>query len=490
MISLETFRKIQKHKEYGASVLKTSQKMDLAYQTVYKWWNRTEEEFLSIEKTHEFILDNYRQFLLEQICVTPQINNTTLLKRLKTSFPDFSVPPATFFRYIKALREQTGYVKSPRAFMMRAETAPGYEAQVDYGQYAMKTMYGNNIRVYFFCMILSYSRMKFVYFSNEPFDAKATIEAHRYAFRYFGGRPQMLLYDQDHCIIINENFGDVIFVKSFEEYVKETGFTVYLCRKHDPQTKGKVEKAVDSIKREFLDGRVYCGIDLLNAQALEWLDRDGNGQVNIYTKKSPRELFRSEYGKLQKVYEPTDRDVAVLNVRCGTNVVEYRGNYYALPEHAMAGTDRVRVEKHGDFLLFYHVTTNDAICKHRIAEGQGNVVALPTETKELSIEEELREEYRDDPCALDFLSRMRKQAPRYVYPQCSRIRRLQKYYSAEQLDLAFTHCLQVGNCSVSELMSFLLCRFGEEIPRKLTNAHTLRHYKDRAEMIRKEQFHG
>ena len=61
--------------------------------------------------------------------------------------------------------------------------------------------------------------MKFVYFSAEPFNAAKTIEAHQYAFRYFGGRTQMLVYDQDKIVVVSENMGNVIFVKEFEEYV-------------------------------------------------------------------------------------------------------------------------------------------------------------------------------------------------------------------------------------------------------------------------------
>lgn len=53
MISLETYRKIQKHKEYGVSILKTSQKLNLSYKTVYSWWNRTLEDFLEMDKNSE-----------------------------------------------------------------------------------------------------------------------------------------------------------------------------------------------------------------------------------------------------------------------------------------------------------------------------------------------------------------------------------------------------------------------------------------------------
>ena len=66
MISIETYRKIHKHKDYGASMLKTSQIMKLSYNTVYKWWNLTEDDFNAFQSEHEFILDNYRQYFIEQ----------------------------------------------------------------------------------------------------------------------------------------------------------------------------------------------------------------------------------------------------------------------------------------------------------------------------------------------------------------------------------------------------------------------------------------
>ena len=150
MISHQTFQKIQEHKAYGASMLKTSQIMGLSYNTVYKWWDLTEEDFLSFQSQHEFVLDNYRQYFIEQLKVTPQMNNTLLYKRLVNDFGDIGVPVSTFQRYIKNLREQTGYLKPQRQTGLRKEPEPGFEAQADYGQHVMKSMYGNNIRVYFF----------------------------------------------------------------------------------------------------------------------------------------------------------------------------------------------------------------------------------------------------------------------------------------------------------------------------------------------------
>ena len=45
MISFQTYQKIQEHKAYGASMLRTSQMMGLSYNTVYKWWDLTEDDF-------------------------------------------------------------------------------------------------------------------------------------------------------------------------------------------------------------------------------------------------------------------------------------------------------------------------------------------------------------------------------------------------------------------------------------------------------------
>ena len=131
-------------------------------------------------------------------------------------------------RFIGTLREreQTGLLKPKRTGVIRDEVNPGYEGQVDYGQYTMKSMYGNNIRVYFFVMILSYSRMKFAYFSPNPFNVFETIKAHNYAFKYFGGRPQMLVYDQDKIIIIVVETAKCRFKRNtlryFQAYVLES----------------------------------------------------------------------------------------------------------------------------------------------------------------------------------------------------------------------------------------------------------------------------
>ena len=105
MISKETYDKIQEYKETGLSILKATQKLGISYNTTYKWWNKTDEEFTSFQKEHEFVLDNYRQYIIEQLKLCPQINNTLILRRLQENFPDFEI----FTVGINILTEQ-GYL--------------------------------------------------------------------------------------------------------------------------------------------------------------------------------------------------------------------------------------------------------------------------------------------------------------------------------------------------------------------------------------------
>lgn len=196
MISFETYRKIQELHEIGLSNAKIAKKLKLATKTVSRWIEADESAFYEMKNTRFFYLDQYKEFLLDQIRTCPQIKTTNLYYKVRDEFADFDCPRSAFYRYILQLKRDYGFEKfTGRQTNYREETPPGYEAQVDFGQSKMKDMYGRLIRVYFFCMVLSFSRMKFVYFSPVPFTTATAITAHEFAFRYFGGRTQTILYD-------------------------------------------------------------------------------------------------------------------------------------------------------------------------------------------------------------------------------------------------------------------------------------------------------
>ena len=264
MISKEQFLTIKRMKADGVAVAAIARKVGVSEPVVRKWAKINEVGFDALKRNDIPYMDQYREFIISILRVCPQTRETNILYRLKEEFPEFECNRKTFYKYIKKLREQTGFLQfAGRVTSVREESPPGYEAQVDFGQYRMKDMYGKQMRVYFFCMVLSYSRMHYVYFSREPFATQTAIEAHEFAFQNFGGRTQMIAYDQDRVFVVDENFGNIVLVPKFEEYVKKVGFSVHLCRPRDPQSKGKVETFVRYIKESFLQGRVYKGIDVL-----------------------------------------------------------------------------------------------------------------------------------------------------------------------------------------------------------------------------------
>ena len=189
MISKEQFLTIKRLKQEGVPIAAIARRIGISEPTTRKWANMSEAGFDELKKDDIPYLDNYREFILSILRVCPQTRETNILYRLREEFPDFECRKTTFYKYMRKLREQTGFVQfTGRVTSLREESPPGYEAQVDFGQYRMKDMYGKPVRVYFFCMVLAYSRMHYVFFSRDPFTTKTAIQAHEYAFQYFGGR--------------------------------------------------------------------------------------------------------------------------------------------------------------------------------------------------------------------------------------------------------------------------------------------------------------
>ena len=92
-----------------------------------------------------------------------------------------------------------------------------------------------------------------------------------------------------------------------------------------------------------------------------------------------------------------------------------------LPMGRITEGDRIRIERHDDFLMFYFANTCDFLCKHRFVIGIGNIVPLVSKVKEEpTIEEVLITEYKDSDIAIKFLKKLREQKPRYVFAQLER----------------------------------------------------------------------
>ncbi len=56
--------------------------------------------------------------------------------------------------------------------------------------------------------------------------------------------PEEMTYDQDNLIAVSENAGDLLLTQDFKAYQQALAFDIYLCRRSDPETKGKIERVL------------------------------------------------------------------------------------------------------------------------------------------------------------------------------------------------------------------------------------------------------
>ena len=480
-MTLEQFKKMKEFKELGLSRVKTSINLDMKEWDVRKYWNMTEDEFKAFQEESGPVFDKYKTFVLEILKTTPTIPERNVMFKIKEVFPDFKISHSGFYRYMKNLRKEYGFDKYKRRnTVLRRDSEPGEEAQVDFGQDKLKDMYGITRRVYFFIMVLKYSKLMFVYFSSEPFTTIKAIEAHKYAFRFFGGFTKNIVYDQDRVFIVHENYGNIILVKDFEEYVKEVGFSVVACSGYHPMSKGTVENYVKVVKVEFLLGRTYTGLDRLNSSCLEWLDTRANEIVHCTTGKTARELFMKESKYLTKIPHLLNRSKLYYTV--DKNAVKYQYSFYEMPL-GFEG-DKVLVEVIDTNMTIRNPITKEVICIHTLSSERGSVVKLIERKVNPSVGEMIiLKHFDDDELVTRFLKVMKEKQPRYFSKSCNKIRTLIKEYSKSELKDGIAYCLDQDNIMLSELCSYIMYKYGEAIARRCHYKSLFEYYKKRAKQI-------
>jgi hypothetical protein len=260
------------------------------------------------------------------------------------------------------------YEPPVRHYMVVQETLYSLQAQVDFGEYNMRSSDGRRVKVYFFTMVLSRSRFKYVCFSSKPFTSHSAILAHESAFKYMGGIPEEVVYDQDKVFISNENSGELILTAQFKTYVRDRGFKIHMCRKADPESKGKIENAVKYVKQNFLYNRTFYDLETLNTDGLSWLERTANKLAHGQTKKIPAAEWLIEQPFLHP-FEPVvvaELPPLLYAVR-KDNTISYKSNLYSLRlgTYRGRGTQVSVSSQEGSLIIYNHNKTE--LCHHVIS---------------------------------------------------------------------------------------------------------------------------
>ena len=294
----------------GQSRSQISRNLGIDRHRVSKYLHMSESEFLSSEaysRNYTHKMDAYEGFVLQELRSCPSYSSKQIEDHLKEVYGKAveGICSKTVFNYVVHIRAKYSIPKSerpPRPYDKLPDLPFGEYAQADFGEYWMQRADGRHLKMYFFVMVLSRSRYKYVYFSTKPFNTAMTVYAHELAFTYYGGRPKKVLCDQDKVLLHDENLGDLILTKCFRAFVDQQHFEPVFCRKSDPESKGKVENVVKYVKQNFLKGRLFTDADHLNGDCLAWLERTGNGSLHHGIYRIPSDMFEEERGHLQPYY--------------------------------------------------------------------------------------------------------------------------------------------------------------------------------------------
>jgi transposase len=113
-------------------------------------------------------------------------------------------------------------------------------------------------------------------------DMRTLIDGLEDAFRYCGGVPQELLFDQMKAVITRDlrlQGGALVRNLEFLRFAHHWSFTPRACRPYRAQTKGKVERPVRYLRDNFVYGRTFANDADLDQQRRQWLDDVANVRV-------------------------------------------------------------------------------------------------------------------------------------------------------------------------------------------------------------------
>ena len=278
----------QRLKELGLKISQIARALSLSRNTVYRYLEM-DPEALDQERERRKKLDVYTDEIVSWLKKYPDLSAAQIEDWLEEkNGKKVEACESTVRNFVRELRKKHNIPKImyQRDYQASEELPMGQQAQVDFGEIKLLDPSGNPIKLWFIGFVLAHSRYKYVEWFDRPFTTREVIRTHENAFSYFGGKPKQMVYDQDHLILVHENYGDLIFTQEFAVYVKRRNFQVHMCRKVDPESKGQIENVVGFVKKNFARHRIYYSLDKLNEECLAWLERRGNGKVHQTTKKN------------------------------------------------------------------------------------------------------------------------------------------------------------------------------------------------------------
>ncbi len=319
---------IRSDRKKGLSYTEIARKHNIDPRTAKKYANSEEKPVYRLSKPKSSKLDPYKEkidILLEEA----PYSAVRIMEQLHEMGSDSKY---TIIKdYVRSKKKELNHKAT-----VRFETMPGLQGQVDWGFFENYRVYENGQwkKLYCFLMILGYSRMRYIEFVTDM-STSTLIRCHQNAFRYYGGYPEEILYDNMKQVVIKRLLKqeDSTLNSQFEDFAGFYGFKPVLCRPYRGQTKGKVERTVQYVRDNFMIGIKYDSLADLNNKAMNWNNKV-NKKVHQTINEIPFDRLKDEnLSPILREYILDKVNVRKVEKDC---LISYAGSKYSVPsEYAL-----------------------------------------------------------------------------------------------------------------------------------------------------------
>jgi len=174
-------------------------------------------------------------------------------------------------------------------------TAPGEEAQVDYGTGPMvrDPQTGKYRRTRLFVLTLGYSRksVRLLIFRSS---SRTWADLHEKAFRRLGGSVRIVVLDNLREGVLTPDIYDPALNPLYRDLLAHYGAVAMPCRVRDPDRKGKVESGVGHAQRTPLKGLGFETLEEAQTYLDHWEERWADTRIHGTTKRQVAAMFAEE----------------------------------------------------------------------------------------------------------------------------------------------------------------------------------------------------
>lgn len=284
--------KAQLLRDQGYKQYQIAETLGVTERTVRNYLRTEPEPRHKAERTSK--LDPLKPFIDSIINNDPYYNCVLLQRRLESQ---------GYKGQISILRDYVAKVRKKviTEAVIRFETEPGRQAQVDWKEERRIRPDGTKEKVYAFKMVMGYSRKPFTMYVKSM-KQSVLFACHVAAFFYFGGVPHEILYDNMKTAFICDSEGIWHPNKRLLAFANHYGFIPKRCQVRRPQTKGKVERAIGYLNTNFWP-RVKDSVwelEELNEAVKDWMDEICQNILRDF-QETRAQRFEREKGYLKPI---------------------------------------------------------------------------------------------------------------------------------------------------------------------------------------------